>query len=119
MCANLRRDQWISTLFFFFYLWIDGLEARLVFIHLEVELGGGDGQGASHHRGRSHQLSAGAQVYWACRDTHTHAGQSKQARRPFLSAGWLLPRSFFFVLKKKKSHRQVKGKLIKVNKGFH
>lgn len=41
------------------YLWIDGLEARLVFIHLEVELGGGDGQGAFHHHGRSHQLSTG------------------------------------------------------------
>lgn len=49
------------------YLWIDGLEARFVFIHLEVELGGGDGQGASHHRGRSHQLSAGAQVDGAYR----------------------------------------------------
>lgn len=49
------------------YLWIDDFEARLVFIHLEVELGGGDGQDALHHHGRSHQLSTGAQVYWAWR----------------------------------------------------
>lgn len=49
------------------YLWIDGLEALVVLIHLEVELGGGDGQGAFHHHGRSHELRTGAQVYRAWR----------------------------------------------------
>lgn len=64
------------------YLRIDGPEARLVLVHLEVELGGGDGQGAFHHHGRSHQLDAGAQVYWAWRtDTCRSERQAPTARR--------------------------------------
>lgn len=51
------------------YLGIDGLVARIFLVHLEVELGGGDGQGSSEHRRRSHQLSAGAEVHRACGDT--------------------------------------------------
>lgn len=62
------------------YLWIDGLEARLVLVHLEVELGVGDGQGAFHHHGRSHKMSAGAEVHWACGNTRTALRQ--QAGRP-------------------------------------
>lgn len=44
------------------YLGIDGPEARLVLVHLEVELAVGDGQGSLRHHGRCHQLSAGAEV---------------------------------------------------------
>lgn len=85
---NLRRDQWSSSLS---YLWIDGLEARLLFIHLEVELGGGDGQGAFHHRSRSHQLSAGAQVYWAWRKRHMPVRKTSRVSLP-LQAGEILLR---------------------------
>lgn len=69
------------------YLWIDGLEARLVFIHLEVELGGGDGQGAFHHHSRSHQLSAGAQVYWAWRKRHRPVRKTSRVSPPLQILG--------------------------------
>lgn len=49
------------------YLWVDGLEARVLLVHLEVELRGGDGQGSLHHHGRRHHVSAGAHVDWAWR----------------------------------------------------
>lgn len=73
------------------YLWIDALEAGLLFIHLEVELGGGDGQGAFYHHSRSHELSAGAHVYWAWRtDRDTGRSQNENVK---LGDHWALMRS--------------------------
>lgn len=68
------------------YLRIDGLEGRIVFVHLEVELGGGDGQGAFRHHGRSHQLRAGAEVYWAWRKRRTPVRET--SRVSLLSNKW-------------------------------
>lgn len=64
------------------YLWIDRLKSRLFFIHLEVEFGGSDGQGAFHHHGRGDQLRTGAQVYWAC-ETDANSGRSENTHKSF------------------------------------
>lgn len=49
------------------YFGIYVLEGRVFFIHLKVDLGGGDGQSSSSHHHWRHQLGWSAQDDWAFR----------------------------------------------------
>ena len=52
------------------HLGVDPLEGRVILVHLEVDLGGGDGQSPPGHQDRGDELGRAAQNHGACRAEH-------------------------------------------------